>query len=135
MSEKKGWVRRASERIAAMDLGDLSQRFRNNLVDSEGGQAADTNRRAARAVVSYTQATGKRPYLMEACGQYRWGLILDRANVAPEELPHEVFWSLQSERGDRTWVFPTEKEALAAADAAYERAVAEGAMGPIEGVA
>lgn len=50
MPDKKGWVRRAAERIAAMDFSELFCRERNRLVEAEGEQKRDTNRRAAREV-------------------------------------------------------------------------------------
>lgn len=85
---------------------------------------------------SYTQATGKRPKrLNESC--YRWTSPDPSSHRAPENLPEVVFNRLDPDFDPvypQPWLFRTEDAALAAADAAYDRAVAEGAMKPIEGV-
>lgn len=58
------------------------------------------------------------------------GRRLRRDNNTLDVVPAIIF----VEMGYRSTYFSKE-DALAAADAAYERAVADGAMGPIEGVA
>lgn len=87
-------------------------------------------------MASYTQATGKRPHHEGLTGEpWSW---FDGGH-AKYDLPCRLFGLLEGgEPAGPTGLYrnyPTEAAALAAADAAYERAVAEGAMGPIEGVA
>lgn len=85
--------------------------------------------------MTYTQATGKRPSKWD----FRWFRDSDSNPVDnppdPDELPAVIFDRLRLENGLHDWVFPTEAAAIEAADVAYERAVAEGAMVAIEGVA
>lgn len=96
---------------------------------------------------SYTAATGKRPlsdrpeipdddfawFPYEYSGDGPEGWV-----APPEDLPLPIYQRLAGGMPETVGAaelyrdYPTESAALAAADAAYERAVAEGAMGPIE---
>ena len=80
--------------------------------------------------ISYTQATGKRPSFDAYDAMWHWYTSASgERNADLDVVPAIIF----VEMGYRSTYFSKE-DALAAADAAYERAVAEGAMGPIEGV-
>lgn len=80
-------------------------------------------------MATYTQVEGKRPYGVAMGLAWCWApRIKDSIPDRPDYLPPPVWSRLEGEH------WPTPEAALAAADAAYERAVAEGNMGPIEGV-
>jgi hypothetical protein len=87
--------------------------------------------------ISYTAATGKRPRPMTdgGCRWSRDGRHNEGILEPLDAIPFEVFVRLE---GNRVPVFcyDTESDALKAADEAYLRAVADGAMAAIgEGVA
>lgn len=83
-------------------------------------------------VISYTFATGKRPKWIHSY-LYRWTLPDPPTHNDPEDLPKAIFDRLQADPRayPQRWLFRTADAALAAADAAYLRAVADGAMEPI----
>lgn len=80
--------------------------------------------------ISYTQATGKRPSL-DWGGEilcWRWYVSASgQHDNDPDVVPAAVYARMGYQSRYDVYL-----DALAAADAAYERAVAEGAMGPIE---
>lgn len=78
---------------------------------------------------SYTAATGKRPKMLhEYC--YRWTLPDPPSHQAPENLPDAVFDRLEADPRayPQRWLFRTSDAALKAADEAYLKAVADGAI-------
>jgi len=86
--------------------------------------------------MGYTAATGKRPF--RACpGYFGWADMAVVGVDAEDMLPGAIHDRLEGGVAEPPpWrVYRGRKTALAAADAAYERAVADGAMEPIEGVA
>ena len=87
--------------------------------------------------ISYTAATGKRPKRCDD-GHYYWFGLGYSPVIRGEAfaISARILVRLEGGKGGSLFIsFPTEAAALAAADAAYLRAVADGAMGPIEGVA
>lgn len=84
---------------------------------------------------SYTAATGKRPDWIG--GEATWYDASDPVaqmrdeDDGPSYLPESVFFRLAGgSEGVGWWTYPTEFAALAAADDAFRRAVADGAMPP-----
>lgn len=108
-----------------------------------------TGRGGVSDAISYTAATGKRPMAddgrgMEPGDGFTWFRTDPRPSMAkepvpPEDLPIEVFARLEGGvlSYNHQWRdYDTESAALKAADEAYLRAVADGAMAAIgEGVA
>lgn len=80
--------------------------------------------------MGYTAATGKRPSLDSETLAWRWYVSASgQYDDEPDVVPAAIYVRMDYQSHHDVY-----EEALAAADAAYERAVAEGAMGRIEGV-
>jgi len=81
--------------------------------------------------IGYTAATGKRP----RCSNPNWFWMPEAGD--PLGLPFPVYKQIgKMQRFQLPVLFPTESDALKAADEAYLKAVADGAMAAIgEGVA
>lgn len=78
--------------------------------------------------ISYTQATGKRPSLDPETLAWRWYVSASgQYDHEPDVVPAAIYVRMDYQSHHDIY-----EAALAAADAAYERAVADGAMGPIE---